>query len=601
MCGISGIIRKSGRPVVAEEIQAINNLASHRGPDAEGYFLDHNLAMGHRRLAILDLTSAGNQPMTWHDRYTIVYNGEVYNYVELKDELSALDYRFTTGTDTEVILAAYDKWGPSCVSRFNGMWSFALYDHSQKHVFCSRDRFGIKPFYYADNGEDFVFCSEIKQVLASFDRNVVNLPVLLDYLVLGLSEHSSETFFANVHSLPGGCNLVYDMSTHRFVISRYYELLPDQALRNADEVTAIAEYRQLLEDSVRLRLRSDVRVGVCLSGGLDSSSIASIAASRNSAEFAPPISAITAASTNPENDESAFAELVAKKSGLDLNLCTPTTEDFVSSIEDVVRVQEEPFSGPSLVMQYYVFKKARELNCKVMLDGQGGDETLLGYERYYPSYVCSLSPASAVVGLLRSAHNSGLSTWKTLSYMLYFLSAGARKRYLRRRNRFLKEKYLDGVSWAWLTELSKAHGDIVQLQKLEISRTQLPHLLRYEDRNSMAHSIESRLPFLDYRLVEMAISLPGNLKIRDGWTKYVLRRSTENVLPSEVSWRKVKFGFEAPANKWLSEHRHEMQRAIDNSALIEEIATNTSGLGATSTWALYLIALWESVYDVHIS
>jgi len=601
MCGISGIIRKSGRPIVAEEIKAINNLAGHRGPDAEGYFLKGNFAMGHRRLAILDLTSAGNQPMTWHDRYTIVYNGEIYNYVELRDELTASGYRFTTETDTEVILAAYDKWGRACVSRFNGMWAFALYDHGQEHVFCSRDRFGIKPFYYADNAEDFVFCSEIKQALASFDRNVVNLPVLLDYLVLGLSEQSSETFFANVHSLPGGCNLVYDMSAHRFVISRYYELQPDQALRNADDVTAIAEYRQLLEDSVRLRLRSDVRVGVCLSGGLDSSSIAAIAASRNAAVRAPPIAAITAASTNPKNDESAYAELVARKAGLDLNLCTPTTEDFVNSIEEVVRIQEEPFSGPSLVMQYYVFRKARELSCKVMLDGQGGDETLLGYERYYPSYVCSLSPASAVVGLLRSAQNSGLSTWRTLSYMLYFLSAGSRERYLRRRNRFLKEEYLNGVSWAWLTELSKAYRDIVQLQRLEITQTQLPHLLRYEDRNSMAHSIESRLPFLDYRLVEMAISLSGNLKIRDGWTKYILRASTENILPSKVSWRKIKFGFEAPANDWLRDHRHEMQRAIDNSALIGEIAMNTSGLGATSTWVLYLIALWESVYDVQIS
>jgi len=601
MCGISGIVRLSGAPVAEEEIRAINDLIIHRGPDAEGYFIGDCFALGHRRLSILDLSDAGNQPMTYMNRYTITYNGEIYNYIELKSELSGLGYTFATGTDTEVILAAYDQWGTRCVSHFNGMWAFALYDSQTKQIFCSRDRFGIKPFYYSEAGGDFVFCSEIKQALARHDRNVVNLPILVDYLVLGLSEHTSETFFSGIHALEGGCNLIYDLESHKYTIQRYYELRTDDALRDADEESAIEQFRTLLVDSVRLRLRSDVKVGTCLSGGLDSSSIAATAARLHAEHSSQPFAAITAASTNPENDESQFAKMVAERSGIDLNLTEPTHYDFQTIVKELVRVQEEPFSGPSLVMQYYVFDKARELGCKVMLDGQGGDETLLGYERYFATWLYSLPFKDFVAGLFRSTRNSRLTIGQTLAYFSYFLLAGVRRRFLRRRNRFIKREYLNAVSWHWLEKLSAAHRDVVMLQKLELSQTQLPHLLRYEDRNSMAHSIESRLPFLDYRLVELAVSLPNPVKIKGGWTKYLLRKSTEDVLPSKVSWRTNKFGFEAPANDWLLAHRNEMQKSVDNSPLIATIARTTTGLSDTSLWALYFVAVWESVYDVQIS
>jgi asparagine synthase (glutamine-hydrolysing) len=293
--------------------------------------------------------------------------------------------------------------------------------------------------------------------------------------------------------------------------------------------------------------------------------------------------------------------MVAHKSGLDLNLTRPTNDDFMAIVEELVRVQEEPFGGPSLVMQYYVFKKAKALGCKVMLDGQGGDETLLGYERYYPAYIYSLPLADAVVGFFRSSQNSRLKVRQTLYYLVYFLCAGARKAYLRRRNRFLKKKYLNSVSWGWLQRLTSAYRNLFTLQKLEINLTQLPHLLRYEDRNSMAHSIESRLPFIDYRLVELALSLPDNFKIKDGWTKYLLRKSTEQDLPSKVSWRKSKFGFEAPAGDWLRNNHEVIQQAIDGSALVAELTTSTSGLSETSRWMLFFIAVWEKVYDVRIS
>jgi asparagine synthase (glutamine-hydrolysing) len=574
MCGISGIVRQAGTPVRENEIRALNDLVAHRGPDGEGYFFGDCFAIGHRRLSIIDLSDAGNQPMTYRGRYTIAHNGEIYNYLELKDELLALGYEFNS----------------------------ELYDNETRQIFCSRDRFGIKPFYYTETGGNFVFCSEIKQALAMHKRNIVNLPLLVDFLVLGLSDHTSETFFSGVHALLGGCNLVYDLPTHKFTIERYYQLECDDALTGIDEETAVEWYRNMLIDSVRLRLRSDVKVGTCLSGGLDSSSVAAIAAENYATKSDQKLIAVTAVSTNPANDESIFARLVADSSNLDLNLVRPSNSDFTTIVEELIRVQEEPFGGPSLVMQYYVFQKAKELGCKVMLDGQGGDETLLGYERYYASYLYSLPPGSAVAQFLRSSRNSKLSIVQLASYLIYFLSAGARKLYLRRRNRFVKTEYLDAVSWEWLQELSAAFRNIVDMQRRELTGTQMPHLLRYEDRNSMAHSIESRLPFIDYRLVELALSLPNTVKICDGWTKYVLRKSMAHDLPPEVSWRKTKFGFEAPADDWLRENRAHIQEVIDGSVLVSELTkTTTSGLSAQSLWRLYFIAMWESVYDVQLA
>jgi asparagine synthase (glutamine-hydrolysing) len=394
---------------------------------------------------------------------------------------------------------------------------------------------------------------------------------------------------------------VYDLSNHQFEVQRFYQLESDEALAAEDEAGAVERYRALLEDSIRLRLRSDVKVGTCLSGGLDSSSIAAIASAKHAEQSEQPFAAITAASTNPANDESDYAQLVAHKSGLDWNLTKPSSDDFLKIAEELVRVQEEPFGGPSLVMQYYVFRKAKDLGCKVMLDGQGGDETLLGYERYYVAYILSLPFARAVVAFFHSSRNSRLKIRQILFYLVYFLFAGARKTYLRRRNHFLKREYLDGVSWDWLQRRSTANRDLVELQKLEITSAQLPHLLRYEDRNSMAHSIESRLPFLDYRLVELALSLPDEFKIRDGWTKYLLRKSAEPYLPTEVTWRRSKFGFDAPASDWLRDNSESIQRTIDASPLVAELTRRTTDLSDTSRWTLFFIAMWERVYEVRVA
>ncbi|KGJ93584.1 asparagine synthase (glutamine-hydrolyzing) [Colwellia psychrerythraea] len=600
MCGISGIINKENDCIDAKVIQDMNDLIIHRGPDSEGFFFGDSFAFGHRRLSILDLSPCGHQPMNFQDKYVITYNGEVYNYIELQEELIQHGYTFQSETDTEVILAAYDFWGEECVQKFNGMWSFAIYNKIEDIIFCSRDRFGVKPFFYSEVNNNFVFGSEIKQLLPFHEQNIANLSMLLDFLVMGLSEHTEQTFFEGVYSLKGGSNLIYDLKTHTHRVEKYYNLKIDPSLSGLNEDEAVVEYQQALQKSVKLRLRSDVKVGTCLSGGLDSSAVASIAAKINAVETPNPFNAITASSLDPKNDETSYAEKVVKHAKLNWNVVQPSHNDFLDKIDEIVKLQDEPVGGPSIVMQYVVFKKAKETGCKVMLDGQGGDETLLGYERYYPSYLLSLSFKEMCKGFFKASDNSKLSKFSLLAYCAYFLSANLRKKRLLKRNSFIKPEYFPKVNWYFLNKLAKSYKDIFKLQKLEIFETQMPHLLRYEDRNSMAHSIEARLPFIDYQLVETALSLPNNYKINEGWTKFLLRKAIDDYLPKSITWRKNKIGFEAPADIWLKDHKYYIQNAIANSTILKNITNEKRVTDHKSIWLMFFIAKWEHAYNVKL-
>ena len=386
MCGISGIISSTGD---LSKIYSMNELIAHRGPDGSGYFFGDYISLGHRRLAIVDLSDSGHQPMSYLERYVIVYNGEVYNHIELRADLLKLGYTFNGKSDTEVILAAYDAWGVGCVNFFNGMWAFAIYDQLKKTVFCSRDRFGIKPLYFSQLDDVFAFGSEIKQLLGFQTKIQVNNKVLVDFLVTGLSEHTNETFFEGIFTLPGGHNLVFDLSSFSYQIFKWYQMKDDESLRNLSEVEAVEAYRSGFVSSIEFRLRSDVLVGTCLSGGLDSSSDAAVAAQKFNASSGIRFKGIHVKSSEVESDESRFASMVADYNEIDLTVLTPTVEDFKKVIDEVIYCQEEPFPDTSIFMQYFV-KKARELGCVVMLDGQGCDETLLGYERCYPAYFLSL-------------------------------------------------------------------------------------------------------------------------------------------------------------------------------------------------------------------
>jgi asparagine synthase (glutamine-hydrolysing) len=577
----------------------MNQLIFHRGPDGDGIYFGNNFAFGHRRLAIIDLSDDGHQPMAYLDNYVIIYNGEIYNYIEIRETLIDKGYTFNSKSDTEVILAAYDYWGEQCVMHFNGMWSFALHDKKKNILFCSRDRFGVKPFYYAQTKDKFVFGSEIKQLLPFLKSVKSNIPVLLDYLITGMEDYSNETFFQDIVKLEQGCNLLYDLKNHTYEIQKYYSLNIDAALKSLSLDNAVTKYKETLESATELRMRSDVEVGTCLSGGLDSSSITALSSEIIRKTSAGKLRAIHAKAEEKDIDESDFANQVAEFCGATIEIITPTFSEFKQVLNKVILAQEEPFGSPSIIMQYLVLQKARELNCIVMLDGQGGDESLLGYEKYYPAFLMEKKGIGKISAFLNSSKNSKLNKLDLIKYYLYFTNYKVRLRRLKKRHNYLKKNVLQTFQSPILKELSNNYLSIDELQKLEISKTQLPHLLRYEDRNSMAHSVETRLPFVDYRCIETAISLPNEFKIKDGWTKYLLRKGMEKKLPKSIIWRKTKLGFNAPENTWLSQLTDEMTTEIRESKILSNLVDfdnfNFHNIDNRTKWRLYNIAKWEKL------
>ena len=599
MCGIGGIINKNNKSVEELLIHQMTEIIAHRGPDSSGSYLYKNIAFGHRRLSILDLSSSGHQPMKYLDDLVITYNGEIYNFIEIREELIQKGYIFDSNSDTEVILKAYHCWGKTCVNYFNGMWSFSILDIKQKIVFCSRDRFGVKPFYYIENNDLFSFGSEISQLLPFLPNRILNKKVALDYLISGIEECSNETFFKDIYLLKGGHNLVFDLQTNSYEIERYYNLkLSDQ------KNTSVDDYIQELKRSITLRLRSDVKVGTCLSGGIDSSTISSFASKlyQNSNEK---FMAIHAKSSEYKTDESEFAKIVSKISNINLNFVEPSYSDFKSNILSIIKIQQEPFGSLSIIMQYFVFKKAKELGCIVMLDGQGGDETLLGYERYYPAIVKSKKGIAKLKALLQSSKNSRLSLLDTIKYQYYFSNYKLRLKRLKFKNSFYKSEILNEYESEELRIISESYNDISILQKNEIESSQLPHLLKYEDRNSMANSIESRLPFLDYKLVELSLNTNNSLKIKDGWTKFILRKAAETILPKEIVWRKAKLGFNAPEKTWTKEFENEMIKEIEQSEILNNFIhfkkLYFKNLDLRTKWRLYNFSVWEKEFKVKLN
>jgi asparagine synthase (glutamine-hydrolysing) len=578
----------------------MNDLISHRGPDDEGFFFAEHLALGHRRLAILDLSPDGHQPMSYLEKYVIIFNGEIYNYLELREELLLDGYHFTSKTDTEVILCAYDKWNQACVERFNGMWSFCLYDKEREILFCSRDRFGVKPFYYSDTPQRFIFGSEIKQILyGRGGRPVANMRAVRDFLIEGFSDHTSETFFDGVHALEPGHNLIVSLRNNTVEQCRYYELAARADVRALDEPAATARFLSELKRSVAYRLRSDVKVGTCLSGGLDSSSIASLSAALYRAGSGDRFQAIHARTGLDASDESTHARELASECDIDLCVIQPDADEFIKAIDDVVYYQEEPFATPSVFMQYFVFQKAKEIGCKVMLDGQGADEILLGYKRYYSAFLRSLPRRDIIGELFFIRTNSTLSMRELLGYFLYFSVSRIRISRLRRKFAYIKPEYL--LQFPNIRKLNKAYRNIQDMQKLEIEGFQLPHLLRYEERNSMCHSIEARLPFLDYKLVEVAFSMNDHFKIKNGWAKHALRIAMAGLVPPNILWRKDKLGFEAPGAAWIKAARTSMISAIRGSAILDSMCKdkpNFDRIDDATFWKLYNIAKWEEIYSV---
>lgn len=607
MCGIAGLVSLNGDQNTHQIIAKMVSAIPHRGPDGEGIFCYDNVALGHRRLAIIDLTKDAAQPMTSRSGDLVLsFNGEIYNYVELRSELKAKGRQFQSQSDTEVLLQAYDEWGESCVERFNGMWSFAILDKRHNRLFCSRDRFGEKPFYFIRQSDGFYFGSEIRQLLPILKSRTANRDLLNRFFLGVVGEDVNYSFFEGIEKLPGGHNLTYDIATNKLDFTRYFELALDEDVLNSDFDENLERFKHLFEDAVAIRMRSDVRVGTCLSGGLDSSSIAALSAEMHRGNAGGKFSAITAKSNEVANDESHFAEMVVTHHKLKWILSSPSYEDFAATISDVTKVQEEPFGSASIVMQYHVMKAAADNGIKVLLDGQGGDEVFMGYERYFVAHIRQLlrqfSLGEAFSDLRAMGRNNSIMNIPTfIKYLAYFSHTGIRSRRILRRSWFLRDKPSDIGE---VREYAKAMASPFSLQKFELDTANLPTLLRFEDKNSMSQSIETRLPMLDLRLVVFGCSLPVEQKMHDGWSKYILRRGIEGRVPDPICWRRDKIGFAAPQASWTKKHNEKMRSTIQSSRLLRELvdlkALENSGfaIDGASLWRLYSAAMWEESLSI---
>jgi asparagine synthase (glutamine-hydrolysing) len=479
-----------------------------------------DLVLGSRRLAILDPSPAGHQPMASRGGSWIVHNGEIYNYRELRDELSALGHSFRGGSDTEVVLAAYEQWGTGCFARFNGMWANAIWDRARQTLVLSRDRFGVKPLYLAPIDGGVMFASEIKALLAGGIPARPHELALEAFLASGRIDVSGTgTCFEGIEQLEPGTLVEWPLrgAPRR---SRFYTLEPRAASSSDPDAEALA----LLEDAVALRLRSDVPVGSCLSGGLDSSSIVALAQPRLDTT-GERMRTFTFSAGAEGLDETRFASAVAERAGVDAFFTTMSSDELVDDLQAAAWDQDEPVGSGSVVAQRRVMALAHANGAKVLLDGQGGDEVLGGYSYYRPARLADLAASLRLgrwLGELRAAvGNDGLTAgW---------------------------------LGRATLGELRRRRpgGGRLAARQIEDIKLHLPALLHYEDRNSMAFSIEARLPFLDYRLVELGLGLPGEAKIDGGWTKAVLRRGLDSRLPPEVVWRRDKVQFAVPQARWL--------------------------------------------------
>ncbi len=561
MCGIAGILSQNKEHVSKERLKQMANVMQHRGPDGEGQWINKSghVGFGHRRLSILDLSENAAQPFHYLNRYTIIHNGEIYNYIEIKNELIKLGYSFKSGSDTEVITAAYDLYKNDCVKKFDGMFAFAIWDEKEQILFAARDRFGEKPFYYFETENQFIFASEIKALWAAGIPRKAEDKMLLNYLTLGYVQNAADkelTFFENIFSLPPAHFLSSSIKKTVSIVQAYWNL--DKEYKIAiSEADAIEKFEDLFSASVKRRLRSDVPVGTSLSGGLDSSSIVQqLFESKNK------LSSFSAVFPGFEKDESKYIKLVTEQFQLQNFQVTPTAENLAHDFEKLCFYQDEPFPSSSIYAQYKVFELAKKNNVTVLLDGQGADEILAGYHKYLHWYLQELISRNKFGKAKREKtalqNNNAQIWWSIKNIIAAFLPAHASIQLEKREYgksihhpdinadflRSLRGKEWEGIHKPIVTKLN----DILHFNVMENG---LEELLRFADRNSMAHGREVRLPFLSHELVSFVFSLPSNFKIQNGFTKHLLRRVMDKKLPDEIVWRKDKIGYEPPQQQWM--------------------------------------------------
>ena len=581
MCGIAGILMRN--PAVNGKTKAVlksmTEVLIHRGPDGEGFWLSDNgnIGLGHRRLKIIDLSDGAAQPMQYEDRYTITHNGEIYNYPELKKELASKGYIFKTESDTEVILAAYACWKEECLSRFDGMFSFAIWDKTDQVLFCARDRFGEKPFYFFTEGDVFLFASEMKALWAAGVPRKIQNAQLLNYITLGLVQNVSKpdlTFFEGIFSLQPGHFLRLRLADFDMQAVNYWDLDKETTDQGISERDAIDKFSFLLGRSVQRRLRSDVTLGTSLSGGLDSSSIVSLICSLQKAtETSPDLQTFSAVFPGFELDESRYVAEMVQKFPIQNYQIIPDADGLFLDFDRLMHHQEEPFQSLSIYAQFKIYELAKHRGVKVILDGQGADETIAGYHKYYPWYWQELfhkNRASANEARQSAKVNQGIA-WGIKNKLAAYMPALAARQLERKalsqlsNHPFINKDFRSGLDKQGLYKpVIRKLNDILYFHTSQLG---LQELLRYADRNSMAHGREVRLPFLDHELVQFLFSLPSHFKINKGWTKWILRIAGVGQLPDQILWRKDKVGFEPPQLQWL-QNKRVVERIMESRKLL---------------------------------
>lgn len=639
MCGIAGIFNLNQKPIDQDRLVAMTKIIRHRGPDDEGYLLINtssknilhchstdtieeikaatpflpndftaNLGFGFRRLSIIDITAKGHQPMSNTDgSIWIIFNGEIYNYIELREELKSLGQSFTSNSDTEVIIKSYEQWGEACLNRFNGMWAFALWDNRTKTLFCARDRFGVKPFNYYFDGNSFIFGSEVKQILEwPIDKALNNEVIFKSFAINSFIHNSNNTYFDKIKILPHSHYII--IRHNSFEIKRYYDLNPNSfETSNLSFNDACEQYRELFIDSVRLRMRSDVEVGSTLSGGLDSSAIVSIAAGLTPKQFKTFTSYYT---HDPKFDERKWAEIVINKTNSLPYFVSASVDNVLNDLMQITWHHDYPIPGSSPVAQYYVMQLASKNNVVVLLDGQGSDEILGGYMHTFYRYYADLFADFHWGKLTRefphflTQIDKGSITSKIIKTKLSYLFS--ENTLYRNEARFafnpLSVKYSKNINFDEIVNLKTSR--VSNFLYNQLMSTSIQTLLHFEDRNSMAHSIESRVPFLDYRFVEFAFSQPSSYKLHKNYGKYLHREALKTIVPKEIMERKDKLGFLSPGeNYWM---RNEMRgfyteilnsaefktREIFNHKLIErEYHQYLKGKNTNARWLWMVMAL----------
>ncbi len=555
MCGIGGVFHKSKITTIEVElVQRINNIQRHRGPDDEGIYSDESCVLGHRRLSIIDLSKDGHQPFCSDDgRYILVFNGEIYNYIELRKELESKGWGFRTKTDTEVLLKAYLQYGKECLEKFNGMFAFAIYDNKKKNIFFARDRVGIKPLYYSIKNSTIYFASEIKALLLvpniHFSLNHLSL---FDYLVFNRTDVFDETFLNEINRIPNG--YYGEFSEDKLRLTQWWN--PENYLINspADDMSGIqTELYDILSSSVDLRMRSDVPVGSCLSGGLDSSILIGILYNHN--HVAKDYPAFTAAFPGHSIDEIKYVDDLNKHYPFKSLRTFPTAQIAFEQLKEFVYINDEPTTSPSFFSQYEVMKKASQSGITVLLDGQGGDESFAGYQYFHGFNLYGLLKDKHIVtfchelikSIIRKQH---VSAYQTLFFQM--LPDYARKKMLLKTVPYVEPEFFYEYIDRSNVYTRFFDADNLNMSLVRHFQYKLEHLLRMEDRNSMAFSLEARVPYLDYRLIEYVLGLSSSLKIKNGETKFLQKKSFKKFTTEMIMSRTDKIGFGTPGEDWMN-------------------------------------------------